>query len=152
MALSVPNFKQTDSRWSGTYIGASGKTFAQIGCATTAVAMMESYRTGSTIYPDAMSKKLTYTSSGNLYWPSHYATVTSYSLSAIYAKLKEGKPVLLGAKNSYGSQHWVVITGFTGGSTLTASGFTIHDPGSNSRTTLQQFLNLYPTFYKYFHY
>jgi hypothetical protein len=65
--------------------------------------------------------------------------------------LKQGKPVLLGAKNVYGSQHWVVITGFAGGS-LTAANFTIHDPGSNSRTSLQQFLNVYPNFYKYFYY
>ena len=153
VSLSVPSFKQTDSRWANVTIGSSGKTIANIGCATTAIAMMESYRTGTTIYPDAMSKKLSYTSSGSVYWPSNYVTVTSSSgyLSAIYNKLKEGKPVLFGAKNSYGTQHWVVITGFTGGS-LAASNFTINDPGSNSRTTLQQFLNAYPTFYKYFYY
>lgn len=152
VSLSVPSFKQTDSRWANVPIGASGKTMAKIGCATTAIAMLESHRLGYTVYPDAMSKKLSYTSSGSVYWPSHYTTVTSSdSLSAIYSLLSQGKPVLYGAKNSYGSQHWVVITGFTGGS-LTAGNFTIHDPGSNSRTTLQQFLSAYPTFYKYFHY
>ena len=154
ISLSIPNYKQTDSRWSAVKIGSSGKTIAQIGCATTAIAMMESYRTGKTIYPDAMSKQLNYTASGSVYWPSHYTTITSSSgyLSSIYNLLKQGKPVLFGAKNAYGSQHWVVITGYTGGSTVTASGFTINDPGSNSRTTLQQFLNVYPTFYKYFYY
>lgn len=152
--LNVPSFKQTDKRWANVKIGSSGKTIAQIGCVTTAIAMMESYRTGTTIYPDAMSKKLSYSSSGNVYWPSNYTAVTSSSgyLSGIYSKLKAGKPVLFGAKKSSGTQHWVVITGYTGGSTLTASGFTINDPGSNSRTTLQQFLNEYPTFYKYFYY
>ena len=59
--------------------------------------------------------------------------------------------MLLGAKNIHGGQHWVVITGFDGGA-LSPSGFTILDPGSSSRTNLQQFLNAYPTFYKYFHY
>lgn len=154
ITLSVPNFKQTDSRWANTLIGSSGKTIAQIGCATTAVAMMESYRTGTTIYPHVMSKQLTYTSSGNLYWPSHYTTIASSSayLSKIYSLLQSGKPVLFGAKTSAGKQHWVVITGFTGGNTLSASSFTIHDPGSTQRTTLQQFLNAYPIFYKYFHY
>lgn len=154
VALSVPSFKQTDSRWASVKIGSSGKTIAQIGCATTAIAMMESYRTGTTIYPDAMSKKLSYSSSGNVYWPSNYTVVTSSSgyLSGIYSKLKAGKPVLFGAKKSSGTQHWVVITGYTGGSSLTASGFTINDPGSNSRTTLQHLLNEYPTFYKYFYY
>ena len=154
VSLSVPSFKQTDSRWANVTIGTSGKTMAKIGCATTAIAMMESYRTGTTIYPNAMASKLSYTPSGSVYWPSHYTTVTNSSgyLSAIYQQLKAGKPVLFGAKNSYGSQHWVVITGFTGGSTLSASAFTIHDPGSNSRTTLQHFLSAYPTFYKYFYY
>lgn len=151
--LSVPSFKQTDSRWGHVVIGSSGKTMAQIGCATTAIAMMESYRTGTTIYPDAMAKKLTYTSTGAVYWPSHYTvtTVASGYLNKILTLLKQGKPVLFGAKNAYGSQHWVVITGFTGGA-VSAANFTVNDPGSNSRTTLQQFLNVYPTFYKYFHY
>ena len=154
VSLNVPSFKQTDSRWANVKIANSGKTIAQIGCATTAIAMMESYRTGTTIYPDAMSKKLSYSSSGNVYWPSNYTAVTSSSgyLSGIYAKLKAGKPVLFGAKKSSGTQHWVVITGYTGGSSLTASGFTINDPGSKSRTTLQHLLNEYPTFYKYFYY
>ena len=65
--------------------------------------------------------------------------------------LGEGKPVLLGAKNAYGKQHWVVITGFTGGE-LRAAGFTIRDPGSKARVNLQQFLDAYPNFYKYFYY
>ena len=116
--------------------------------------MMESYRTGTTIYPDAMSKKLSYSSSGNVYWPGNYKAVTSSSgyLSKIYEELKESKPVLFGAKKTSGSQHWVVITGYNGGSTLTASGFSINDPGSSRRTNLQHLLNEYPNFYKYFYY
>jgi len=153
ISLSVPYFKQNDSRWGSVQIGSSGKTFAQIGCATTAIAMMESYRTGTTIYPNAMAQKLSYTSSGNVYWPSYYVTVTSSAdyLNNIYAQLKQGKPVLFGARNSYGTQHWVVITGFAGGS-VSAENFTINDPGTSNRTNLQQFLNAYPTFYKYFYY
>ncbi len=154
VSLKVPNWKQTDARWAEKTIGDSGKTFAQIGCATTAIAMMESYRTGKTLYPDAMARSLDYTPSGNVYWPSHFKVTTSSKnyLSVIYQKLKLGKPVLLGATTAQGSQHWVVITGFAGGSSLSASGFSIHDPGSSSRTNLRQFLNQYPNFYKYFHY
>lgn len=154
VSISVPNFKQTDSRWANVKIGSSGKTIAQIGCATTAIAMIESYRTGTTIHPDAMSKKLSYSSSGNVYWPSHFKVVTSNSnyLNVIYNQLKNGKPVLIGAKKYSGSQHWVVITGFTGGNTLSATNFTINDPGSSTRKNLQQFLNEYPVFYKYFYY
>lgn len=154
VSLNVPDYKQMDERWAEKEIGTSGKVFREIGCATTAIAMMESYRTGTTIYPDAMAQKLTYTPSGSVYWPSHYKTVTNSSgyLSAIYSRLKQGRPVLFGAMNSYGKQHWVVITGYIGGSSLLTSGFTIRDPGSYSRTNLQQFLNVYPTFYKYFYY
>jgi len=154
VSLKVPSFKQTDSRWANVKIGTSGKTIGQIGCVTTGIAMMQSYRTGTTIYPDAMAKKLTYASNGNVYWPSDYKVVTSSSgyLERIYSLLQSGKPVLIGAKKSTGSQHWVVVTGYVGGDTLTASGFTINDPGSNTRTNLQQFLNAYPTFYKFFYY
>ena len=152
VSLSVPNFKQTDSRWANVTIGASGKTMAQIGCATTAIAMIESYRAGSAVTPDAMAKKLRYTATGSVYWPSHYTAVTSSSgyLNAVYEQLRAGKPVLFGAKNHSGGQHWVVITGYRGGSVLSPAGFTILDPGSSSRTDLQQFLNAYPNFYKYF--
>ncbi len=154
ISLNLPNFKQTDSRWANVKIANSGKTIAQIGCTTTAIAMMESYRTGKTIFPDAMSKKLSYSSSGDLYWPSDYQVVLNSSgyLKSFYDILKQGKPILFGAKNSYGKQHWVVITGYTGGESLSASKFTVNDPGSNSRTNLQQFLNAYPNFYKYFYY
>lgn len=154
VSLYVQNFKQTDSRWAQKEIAESGKTFSQIGCATTAIAMLESHRTGKIMYPDVMSSQLRYTPDGSVYWPANYKTVTNSSgyLQGIYNLLKQGKPVLLGCRNGYGTQHWVVVTGYTGGSALTASGFTIHDPGTWSRTNLQQFLNAYPTFYKYFHY
>ena len=152
ISLNVPGFKQNDSRWANQIVGMSGKTFAQIGCATTAIAMMESCRTGAVIYPDQMSNQLRYTASGDVYWPSHYKTVTSYSLKAVYQRLKEGKPVLFGAANKSGAQHWVVITGFEGATALLASDFTIEDPGTRSRTNLQQFLQEYPNFYKYFYY
>ena len=153
-SLSVPVYRQWDSRWSGIKIGSSGGTLGSIGCVTTSIAMLESYRSGKTITPADMVWKLGYTSSGSVYWPSDYTVTTSSSnyLGRIYELLRQGKPVLFGAKKSGGGQHWVIITGYTGGSSLTASGFTINDPGSSSRTNLQQFLNAYPYFYKYFHY
>lgn len=153
VSVNVPSFKQHDSRWASHTLGTSGKPMSQIGCATTAIAMVESYRQNRTIYPNAMASQLRYTSGGSVYWPSHYTVVTDSTnfLSRIYDKLRTGKPVLLGATNAYGSQHWVVVRGFTGGN-LTASNFLIHDPGTYSRTTLDQFLAVYPNFYKYFHY
>ena len=154
ISLSVPNFKQNDSRWAHVKVGSSGKTISQIGCATTAISMMESYRQGKTLTPADMVKTLKYTSSGNVYWPSHYTVTTNTSgyLSKIYSLLSAGKPVLFGAKNSYGKQHWVVITGYNGSSSISASGFYINDPGTNTRTNLGQFLSAYPTVYKYFNY
>lgn len=151
--LNVPSFKQTDSRWANVTLGTSGKTIGKIGCVTTSIAMIESYRKGYTIYPDAMSKKLSYSSSGNVYWPSDYKMTASSSgyLKAFYDILKQGKPVLFGSKNYYGAQHWIVVTGFKGG-TLTASNFIINDPGSNTRITLDRFIADYPVFYKYFTY
>ncbi len=154
VSLKVPSFKQNDDRWGSLPVAQSGKTMAQIGCATTAIAMMESFRTGSTIYPDEMMKKLSYTASGNVYWPSYYKTVANGAgyLESIYSRLTQGRPVLLGCRDTYGKQHWVVVTGYTGGTDLRASGFTIHDPGTWSRTNLQQFISVFPTFYKYFYY
>lgn len=154
VSISVPDYKQNDSRWANVKIGSSGKTIGQIGCVTTGIAMLESCRSGTKIYPNEMMKKLSYDSNGNVYWPGDYKVVTSSTgyLAGIYERLRVGKPVLIGAKTNTGSQHWVVVTGYAGGDSLTASGFTINDPGSNTRTNLQQFFNAFPNFYKYFYY
>jgi uncharacterized protein YgiM (DUF1202 family) len=154
VSISVPHYMQTDKRWASVTLGRSGKTIYRIGCTTTSIAMIESYRTGKTIYPDAMSKKLSYTTSGNVYWPGHYEMITSSSgyLQKIYDQLKAGKPVLFGAKTAAGGQHWVVITGYKGGSTLSASGFTINDPARSSRKTLADLYSDYPNFYKFLYY
>ena len=154
ISLSVPHYMQTDKRWASVTLGKSGKTIYRIGCTTTSIAMIETYRTGKTIYPDAMSKKLSYTSTGNVYWPSDYAAVTSTSgyLEKIYAELKAGKPILFGAKTAAGGQHWVVITGYKGGTSLTTSGFTINDPADKTRVTLADLYADYPRFYKFFTY
>ena len=154
VSLSVPHYMQTDKRWASVTLGTSGKTIYRIGCTTTSIAMIESYRTGKTVYPDAMSRRLSYTSTGNVYWPSDYAAVTSTSgyLEKIYAELKAGKPVLFGAKTAAGGQHWVVITGYKGGTSLTTSGFTINDPADKTRKTLADLYADYPRFYKFFTY
>ena len=154
VSLWVRDMKQMDSRWADTIVGTSGKPMSQIGCATTAIAMVEAHRTGKTVYPDAMTAQLKYTPSGSVYWPEHYTTVTDTAdyLNAIYNLLHRGKPILFGATNRYGSQHWIVITGFTGGSSLNPASFSIRDPGSYTRTNLQQFLAEYPNVYKYFYY
>lgn len=144
--LSVPYYSQTDSRWSGTYLGSSGKTLGKIGCTTTCLAMTESYRTGTTVRPDTMAGKLSYSSSGSLYWPSNYVTTTSVSFSSIKNLLDQGKPVILGLRTASYSTHWVVVTGYSG------STYYVNDPGSSSRTTLGQVFEKYPYFYKMAYY
>ena len=153
VSLSVPSYKQYDSRWANVKIGSQGKTMAQIGCATTAIAMMESHRLGKTIIPSEMKSNLSYTASGSVYWPSNYIADTDKTnyLSNIKSLVNAGKPVLIGFKNSYGSQHWVVITGYINNGAK-ASDFRINDPGSESRSNLQHLINSYPNFYKYFYY
>ena len=152
ISLDVPDYKQTDKRWANVKIGSSGKTIAQIGCVTSSIAMIESYRAKNTIYPDAMEKRLSYSSSGDVYWPSDYIAIYTKDgyLERIYALLAEGKPVLIGAKTRSGGQHWVVITGFNSSGGLTESSFLINDPGSETRKTIKEFLSAYPNFYKYF--
>lgn len=149
ISLSVPSYKQFDSRWGSLKVGNSGSTLKQIGCTTTALAMTESYRRGTTLTPANMLYNLSYTSGGAVYWPSNYSAYTgSAYLTKLYNLLNSGKPALIGAKTSSGGQHWVVVTGHNGSNTLSASNFKINDPGSSYRSNLQEFFNSYPNFYK----
>lgn len=153
ISLKVPYYMQSDSRWSGVYVGT--KTIGKIGCLITSLAMKYSYDTGTTVYPDAMKNKLSF-SNNDLYWSSvtalgythkSYSTsITNSIMKTIYTQLKKGNPVIIGGKSG-SATHWVVITGYKGTSTtnFTASDFTINDPSSKSRTTLKQFLNYRPT-------
>ena len=151
--LSIPSYKQYDSRWASLTLGNSGKTIKQIGCLTTSIAMTESYRRGIAVTPTYIRNNSSYTSDGSIYWPSNYITSTNSNyLSTVYNLLKSGKPVLIGLKTSSGGQHWVVITGFTGGNTLSLSNFIVNDPGSSTRTRLSEVASAYPLFYKIAYY
>ncbi len=143
--LNVPDFKQTDSRWANHKIGNTNYTIGYIGCTTTALAMSESYRTGTTIYPHQMEDRLTYSSTGSLYWPSNYTSTTDFSnyLKRIYSLLEQGKPVIVGAKKADSSQHWVIVTGCKETDSLKPTDFIINDPGTAARTNLGQFFSTY---------
>ncbi len=143
--LSIPDFKQTDSRWSDRKIGSTKYTIGQIGCTTTALAMSETYRTGKIIYPDKMEDMLTYSSTGILYWPSNYTNTTDFKnyLTRIYSLLEQGKPVIIGAKKADLSQHWVIVTGCKETDYLKPTDFIINDPGSTDRKNLGHFFSTY---------
>lgn len=147
--LNVPSFKQYDSRWSSVRLGNSSKTIYESGCLTTAIAMERSYSYGYTVTPATVARGSSYTSGGSIYWPSSYGFLTgSDYLNTIYSLLKQGKPVIVGAKNKYGGQHWVIVKGFTPNGSLSADDFLINDPGSSTRKTLSSFFSAYPYFYK----
>ena len=148
VSLDVPYFNQKDSRWANVTLGNSRRTVGNAGCVTTCIAMAESYIYGYSVTPASLAKKLNYSSSGDLYWPSSYkAYSNSDYLYKIYNELKSGRPVLVGAKTYSGSQHWVLVTGFNGGE-MKSSNFRINDPGRSSRTKLSEFFASYPVFYK----
>jgi len=148
VSLKVPSYRQTDGRWASVLVGNSGRTIADIGCTVASLAMTESYRTGAAVTPDVMEGRLSYSSGGAVYWPDNYTLPGSVSYRQLYDKLKAGIPVIVGARRADGGTHFVVVKGFLGGDSLTASGFAINDPGSGSRTTLQQFLSAYPTVFR----
>lgn len=152
ISLNIIDYKQYDSRWAYLTLGTSGKNIKQIGCLTTCMAMSESYRTKTNITPKDIRNKNSYTSDGSLYWPKGYTTSTSKNyLSIIYNKLKNNIPVMIGLKDGKGGQHWVLVTGFKGGNTLSANNFIINDPAT-SKTRLNEVINNYPYFYKIAYY
>lgn len=150
--LNVISFKQYDSRWANNKIGLSGKTFKEIGCLTTSMAMVESFRRGQTLTPLYYETVSSYTPDGSLYWPSRYKFITTNNLDTLYNMLKSGKPVIVGRKKANGSQHFVVVYGCTSTNSLSSSSFLIRDPGSSTRTTLKEFERDYPIFYKMAYY
>lgn len=155
VSLNVPSYKQYSYPY--TYIG--NKTIKQIGCTLTSVAMAYSYNTRTNTTPNVMKGRLRFAgSNGNdLVWSSLGNVGLSYSglygcrinqsiMRTIYAKLKAGRPVVIGGMTSRGNAHWVCIKAYTGTSATSfgSGSFIINDPNSTSRTTLAQFLNSYP--------
>ena len=148
VSLNVPYYNQKDSRWANVKLGSSSGTVGSAGCVTTCIAMAESSLYGYSVTPDSLAKSLSYSSSGDLYWPASYKAYTNSDyLYKIYNELKSGRPVLVGAKTYSGSQHWVLVTGFNGGE-MKASNFTVNDPGRTSRKKLSEFFEAFPVFYK----
>ena len=151
--LQVPYFSQTDSNWSGVYVGT--KTIGDIGCTITCLAMSESYRTGTTITPKDMRNRLSF-SNNDIQWQSvydlssnpkyHFYGKDQYSASEVmqyaYTAINAGKPLIIEGTSSDDKTHWVVIVGYANldPNNMQTSSFQINDPNSTSRTTLADFI------------
>lgn len=147
ISYDAPYYWQADPRWGNVYIGS--KTIAKVGCLTSCMAMMHSYYTGTEITPDVMCKQYLTYSDNSLLWAEVYnlgyqvisisGNSNSYNLNALYEHLQTG-PVIVGATNSYGGMHYVLVTGCTktNADNLTAADFTINDPGYQNKTTLDE--------------
>ena len=80
-------------------MGESYETLATAGCTTTCLAMAYTYLEGTATTPDGMAERLYYTEDGYLGFPKAYEKYDQEDyLSTVLAKLKEGIPVLAGAK------------------------------------------------------
>ncbi len=159
LSYDVPYYAQADERWGNVYIGT--KTIAQVGCLTSCMAMMHSYYTGTEITPDVMCKQYLTYSNNSLLWAEVYhlgyqvISVSDNSnatnLQKLYAALQIG-PVIVGATNSYGGMHYVLVTGCTNSdtSTLSTSDFQIHDPGFTEKATLDEHFADYGNWYQFY--
>lgn len=159
VSYEVPYYAQADERWGSVYIGT--KTIAQVGCLTSCMAMMHSYYTGTEITPDVMCKEYLTYNNNSLLWAEVYnlgyevvsiaGNSENKNLAELYNRLQTG-PVIVGATNSYGGMHFVLVTGCTKNSSddLTTADFTIHDPGYTRKTTLDEHFEDYGNWYQFY--
>lgn len=149
--LDVVSYMQTDERWAEILLGSTKLTMKDKGCATTSLAMCESYIKQQEITPDYIEANNIYTAEGMIGWPKDYYWyyTKADSLQFMYNKLHEGYPVLVNYKRANGSQHWVLVVGYKGdGEDLKAKDFLINDPLIKKRKTLQDFIDDFPYFSK----
>jgi len=104
-------FFQTDRRWSGVKLGNSGLTIGGYGCTITSICRILFLLTGVVYTPAEISKKLSFTNDGLLYWDS----VQNVGLKATRVK---GNPTMdILSKNAgkmiielaYQPRHWVAV-------------------------------------------
>lgn len=153
--LDVVSYLQTDERWEKILLGNTKLTMKDKGCATTSLAMSESFLKKQEITPDYIEANSIYTAEGMIGWPDDYYWYYTKedSLQFMYNKLHEGIPVLVNYKRANGSQHWILVVGYKGdGEDLKAKDFVINDPLPFGRTTLQDFIDDFPYFSKLIYY
>ncbi len=144
------NWRQMDSRWSGLYVGSSGKTLGRIGCLVTSIAILiEKSGVNRTIVPfnpgtflQALNRNSGFTSGGSLYYDAVSKAVPNFKyvgkvdlkgksksekLQIIKNYLDQGYYLAAEVKGAtQNAQHWVAVMG------VTSTGVSMVDPASNS--------------------
>jgi len=105
----VPLYAQGDSKWGGEYMGRSGKTIRQIGCAMTSTTMALNKTSGKSFTPKDMNTYLNknggYTAGGCIYWGTAAGYVgknytgKGYSQKTVDGELNAGRPVVISVRS-----------------------------------------------------
>ncbi len=129
-ASGVPLYSQVDPKWSGDYMGYSGCTIGEIGCAMTSTTMALNKISGKSFTPKDMNNYLNsvggYTGDGSIYWntAAQYVgksyTGREYSKAVVDNELNSGRPVVISVNYN---GHWVCVAG-----RKSDGSYIIHDP------------------------
>lgn len=136
--MKIPLYIQWDSRWG--FVPFGGKNIGTSGCSVTCLAMVISYLTGKTTYPDAVAMwcgNRFYVPGAGQSWGIFPAVAEQYGLrledlgndvQAAMKALSEGKPVIASMNpGTFTSQgHFIVLRGVQKGKIL------VNDPNDNS--------------------
>ena len=139
-------YNQCQNQYKSIMLGNSSYSLARSGCLTCNIALIMTYH-GIPTNPVSLARnKNLYTGSGNLIWgnlPDQWYQVFvsgQYALQKCYDLLDQGYMPAVCLQRP-GGMHWVVISGYEGGDTLTADKFMIFDSGSSKTKNLQDVLN-----------
>lgn len=139
-------YNQIQNPYRSIMLGGSSYSLARSGCLTCDIALIMTYHGIPTTPVTLARNKNLYTGSGNLIWgnlPDQWYQVFVSGNSALqkcYDLLDQGYMPAVCLQRS-GGMHWVVISGYKGGSSLTADKFLIFDSGSSKTKNLQDVLN-----------
>ena len=136
--MKIPLYIQWDSRWG--FVPFGGKNIGTSGCSVTCLAMVISYLTGKTTYPDAVAMwcgNKYYVPGAGQSWEIFPAVAKQYGLQmenlgndvqAAMKALSAGKPVIASMNpGTFTSQgHFIVLRGIQNGKIL------VNDPNDNS--------------------
>ncbi|MEK5479431.1 C39 family peptidase [Paenibacillus sp. FSL R5-0407] len=149
-ATTIPNLQnfplyvQGDSRYGKEKLG-NGKTMAQIGCTTTALAAVNAWSTfgnwkgGEEPHPGKYNDTVKYDSSGNLYWNSaeisrpkeiNFKYGESGFEDLVKKSVDKGHPVLFAVN---GGEHWMVAVGYDNEGTVI-----VYNPADGSLSTTRE--------------